>query len=261
MTPMIIKSNTPKLWLMGTLGALLAVSLFQWAHFHWYYRQPSGLSLYWSLVDWTVWFLLAFGAYRLARHSVADGKLFGLAVAFVLLAGVLQITLSSVVYAVVPGSDKSLWQSVVHLMDKRWFQNLFIAIVFWMVIAQLLTLSRRQASVDEPREPSATIRLDDGQRVHWTDAADILYVGAARNYVTIHTRSHDREIVVRSSLKALKAQLDGRFIQISRSLLINREHVQRLEKYSRSSYRVVLHGEHELNVGRTYLTNLEGLQH
>ncbi|BDX04836.1 LytTR family DNA-binding domain-containing protein [Planctobacterium marinum] len=252
--------------------AYLLVVLLQWLHFTLYFKQAAGVSLIWSLVDWGVWFALFVGLSRLMRQSrQGGGGSICIPVTFVLLAGVIQITIACMIYYVIFEADKALLTSISQSLNKRWLQNLMIAAI--MVL--LLFLLRKPArSIQEGETTDAQVpelenfapdgisekelSLFDGKHYHRLFPSDVLAVVANKNYLSVYTEN--REIVIRSTLKTFSNELnDSRFVQISRSAIINREAIDGLFKYSRTSYRVKMLNNHEFNVSKTYLPELKAL--
>ncbi len=243
-------SNTkPHLLISLAIGLSIAI-LFQWVHFHIYYKQPAGISLYWSIVDWVVWFSLALvflqqGIKRVLWQKESYLLIGGL---FIVLAGPVQILLSSSIYQISLNGDKTLLESFFHLMNKRWLQNGFIAAIF-MLLSHLFMVSHKLKKAQLPLNKPIT--LNDGKRVHFLNPEQVCYLESARNYVSIYT--NEEEIVVRASLKSLKPEyLSYGFVQISRSVLVNPLHVEKIEKYSKSSQRMILDDGTTINVGKTY---------
>ena len=251
-------NNRQKITLL-TGFALLTVISFQWLHFSFYYQQPIKLSLIWSVVDWSLWFIIAgifysFGRCRQRRLSIYEGGI------FVLMSGPFQIIIASLIYQIIFNSEQSLIDAFVHMMNKRWLQNLFLGLVFLLLILLLIKSkvnSERQAKNAETNTNNPLI-LNDGKSTHLLKVEDIYSVNSAKNYLSVFTQTE--EIVIRSSLKSLKTQLPEMiFVQISRSVIVNKAKVERLEKYSRTSSRVIMANDQQHNVGRTYLSSISNI--
>lgn len=253
-------------------SAYLLVVLLQWLHFTLYFKQAAGVSLIWSLVDWGVWFALFVGLSRILQQSRPGGLgPIWIPVTFVLLAGVIQITLASMIYYVIFEADKALLTSISQSLNKRWLQNLMIAAI--MVLLLFLLRKPAQSSQEGETTDATTSELEyfspdengakelslfDGKHYHRVLPSDVLAVVANKNYLSVYTEN--REIVIRSTLKTFSHELnDTRFVQISRSAIINRDAIDGLFKYSRTSYRVKMLNEHEFNVSKTYLPELKAL--
>ncbi len=262
--------------------ALISTVLCQWLHFSLYYQQPFKLSFVWSLVDWIVWFVIAGAFYKFAFLSSAGRTTFNKwhGILFILSAGPCQIILSSLIFQLIFEADKTLLESFIHLINKRWLQNLLISSVFLLVqilIAQKTSKhsidtnltdedcspNNSKFSPDESKTMQADIctpsevpiKLDDGKRLHYVKMEDIFSLNAAKNYLSVFTDTE--EIVIRASLKSFRKQLPpSSFLQISRSVVINTQHIKCVEKYSRASSRVILRNGQQHNIGRTYLPHI-----
>ncbi len=239
------------------VALLMLVILFQWLHFSVYYGQPVSLSLVWSLVDWIVWFGL--GLAWVLSDGFSKARLHNMRwqiVVFVLLVGPLQIVISSAIFQALLESDKSLLQSFVHLMNKRWLQNIFIAsaMVSVAVYYKQKYAQKNTAVTDKLSDPGSEkiIVLHDGIHTYRLQPNLILAVVSAKNYISVFTA--DKEIVVRDTLKRMQQRLQAvGFIQVSRSALINLSAIEQVDRYSKSSFRVVLSNRDKINIGRTFV--------
>jgi len=114
-------------------------------------------------------------------------------------------------------------------------------------IMQERELQRRDA------EPSAsTLRhlvIKERGSIFQLPLADIIWVEAADHYLILHTS--DRRVIWRSSLKEfLMGQEEGCFLQIHRSLAVNRERVLRLQRNGGGETWAELDNGHRLKVSR-----------
>ena len=232
-------------------GYLLIV-LLQWSHFALYYRQPFGLSLLWSVVDWSVWFALAIGVISHQKFKCQWYACLG----FILLAGPAHILLSTSIYHILYQADKTILESFFHLMNKRWLQNVFIAsiaILLTMYLRQRFEIKKTQKHSAEKEQP---LVLDDGKHTYQLKGEDVLAVVAAKNYLSVFTA--DKEIIVRDTLKNMQNRLAAdQFIQVSRSALVKRSEVSQIERYSKTSFRAVLSNQHTVNIGRTFADSVQ----
>ena len=252
---MMDKLDKPKLSHSDiTIALFLIIVVMQWAHFAWYFDQPILRSFIWSFVDWGVWFSLFFVSYQQLTKltECSDSKKFGIGVvSFILLAGPIQITVSSAIYQILFTADKTLFESFLHLMNKRWLQNLMIAMCGLLLIRQfwLTTAKSKETSTDKHCDK---LTVTDGEKIYRLNTYDINALCSSKNYLSIFT--NEGEIVIRSTLKEIKAQLPAQtFIQVSRSAIINKNAVAQLEKYSSASFHVVLSNQFTVNVSKSYL--------
>lgn len=251
-----------------------AVVIAQWLHFSWYYKQEIGISLLWSIVDWSVWFALGFRLYNALKgakfESTKNSKIL-LIVGFILLAGPLQITLITLIYNAVLASDKTVIESIIHLFRKRWLLNIFIGVIFVSAIVIHLLNKRdnneKQASALNVRGANGTstqdaiLVLTEGKNQFHLRHSQIVSICSERNYLSImgwlemgaEQRTPPTEIVIRASLKSVLDKLKNEdFVQISRSTIVNKNYISTIKRYSKTSFSLqtidgVMH-----NIGRTY---------
>lgn len=102
----------------------------------------------------------------------------------------------------------------------------------------------------QDREPFR-IAVRASGRVHLLDPADITWVEADGDYVTVHTSG--KAHLVRSSMKGIEASLAPHgFRRIHRSSLVNLRCIRELIAHDSGDYRVVLQDGTELRMSRNY---------
>lgn len=80
---------------------------------------------------------------------------------------------------------------------------------------------------------------------------EILWIGAANNYVTAHTGT--REHVIRESISSIAEKLDPRrFLRIQRSVIVNLDRVRAVKPYSGTEYQVIMENGTTHLSGRAY---------
>lgn len=93
------------------------------------------------------------------------------------------------------------------------------------------------------------VRTDN--RVRIVEVADILWVQAAGNYVELHIAT--KVILMRSTLTDLTARLDpDRFVQVSRSALVQLRHVRELQQGFDGDYVLLLNNGATVTGSRRY---------
>ncbi|WP_100644624.1 LytTR family DNA-binding domain-containing protein [Alteromonas facilis] len=231
---------------MMFLAGLVLVVVFQWIHFSVYFNQPVAISLLWSLVDWLCWSGLTLLLIQYMPEHHRRWIFFG----FILFAGPAQIMVSSSIYQLLLEVDKTLWQSFIHLMNKRWLQNMLIAAAIASTVLYLRQLiAIKSAHADKIKKQP--LLLNDGLHTYQIEDNEVLAVVAAKNYLSVYTM--DKEIVIRETLKNMQTLLEqGEFVQVSRSAIVNKTQIKQIEKYSNASYRAVLPNQITVNIGRTY---------
>ncbi len=101
------------------------------------------------------------------------------------------------------------------------------------------------------REYQTRIPVRDGERVFFVKAATVAYVESAGNYVVLHAGKENH--VLRETLTALESKLDPRqFIRISRSALVNVDHIKALQPLFKGEYAVLLQDGKQLTMTRGF---------
>jgi DNA-binding LytR/AlgR family response regulator len=205
------------------------------------------------------WFLVIGLLHAGYRHGSPGGRwrVPGV-IALIVLAGLAQVMLSTWSFSLIYPPSRTFWGDVLHLIDKRWLQGIFYALVLWGFFSLLWPLRAGKDATHLAAPPDATgrLRVSDGQTVQWLEPGEIRSLQSARNYVCLCLA--DRQIVVREPLNSLAERLPrDRFVRIGRSCLVQRDRILRIEPYSRHSKQVVLDNGAALRIGRTYLAAAE----
>ncbi|WP_400190516.1 LytR/AlgR family response regulator transcription factor [Hymenobacter sp. B81] len=122
---------------------------------------------------------------------------------------------------------------------------------------QLEALVRQQ----EQRAPYLRrILVKETGRMYLVSTADIIYLDAQGNYITLHTSRGERHIIY-DSLAHLETRLDpADFVRIHRSYIVNLDFVQAVETHFNGEYLVQLRGGPQLKWTRSYRDNLRAFQ-
>ena len=95
-------------------------------------------------------------------------------------------------------------------------------------------------------------------RVLFVRAAEIDWVEAADNYVSLHVGSESH--LLRETMTALEGRLDPKqFLRISRSTMVNVERIKELQPMFHGDYVVILRDGTKLNLSRGYRDKLQQL--
>ena len=95
-------------------------------------------------------------------------------------------------------------------------------------------------------------------RVHVLDLADVDWIGAADNYVTLHAGS--REYLVRDTMGRLERELDPeRFVRVHRSSIVQIDRVRELLPDFHGDFTLVLKNGTTLTLSRGYRPKLEAV--
>jgi len=112
-------------------------------------------------------------------------------------------------------------------------------------------LERVLAAVGGDRERPHSLPVRIGERIELVRVADIDWVQAESNYVTLH--AGPRALVIRETLGSLERKLDPRaFARVHRSYLVNLSRVKHLHPLFHGEYELVLTDGTRISTGRTY---------
>jgi two-component system, LytTR family, response regulator len=75
-------------------------------------------------------------------------------------------------------------------------------------------------------------------RFLFLDQNEILWLEAEGNYVQIHTNQN--AVTVRSGISALEKELAPNFVRVSRSVIVNLNHVREMRPWMRGNYQVIM---------------------
>ena len=93
-------------------------------------------------------------------------------------------------------------------------------------------------------------------RVHLLDLADVDWIGAADNYVTLHAGS--REYLIRDTMGRLERELDpDRFVRVHRSSIVQIDRVRELLPDFHGDFTLILRTGTRLTLSRNYRAKLE----
>ena len=88
-------------------------------------------------------------------------------------------------------------------------------------------------------------------RFYFVPTAQVRYLEAAANYVTVHTQG--AEHVLRATLSQLERQLDpAQFLRIHRSLIVNMQQIKELHPWAHGEFLLTLHDGTHLSSSRSY---------
>ncbi len=124
--------------------------------------------------------------------------------------------------------------------------------------ALLLRLKQLLDQVPGQQDPTLQwIRASSGEQIHLIAVDDVLYFQARDKYTSVLTR--DAEYLIRSSIRALAAQLDAhRFWQVHRATLVNVSCIDAVERDFKGQLLLRLHGREELlSVSRRYASQFD----
>lgn len=245
------------LGLVGSLQAYLADRRTATFAHGWWEALVAGLSA------WYVCGLLALGVARLGRRFRMDRANFERH--FILHLG------ASLDLALVHTFAAVGVQAALHAFTAQPFDfgptllDTFIqyyhwnVLIYWAILAVVHAHAYHKDLEERPAapEPAAAdgpldrILVRARGRSYFVRLADVDWIEAARNYVTLHAGAERH--VVRTTLAALEARLDPRrFRRISRSTLVNLDRVEELQPWFHGDAVCILRGGRRLTVSRNY---------
>ncbi|HOW64728.1 MAG TPA: LytTR family DNA-binding domain-containing protein [Candidatus Paceibacterota bacterium] len=102
------------------------------------------------------------------------------------------------------------------------------------------------------------LAVKSGGRVLFVNQSDIDWLESAHNYVEIHVGKQSH--LLRQTLEAVEARLaPGRFVRISRSVIVNTDRIKELQPLFYGEYAVILQSGVRLTLSRRYRDKLEQL--
>ncbi|MDJ0655370.1 MAG: LytTR family transcriptional regulator DNA-binding domain-containing protein [Xanthomonadales bacterium] len=229
-----------------TIGCLFSLQL------RWHYDLPWSLSVFWGLADWYLWGLLALaifaGVRALKRLGWESRWRFLLYMGSAPVAAGIHVVLTMIV----GGSSDALadagWVGFFYaLYAKKLTLNILTFGVLTLVAERLSAQPPAQASGETkaealPARIGETTRLINPKEIFWGEVSG--------NYVDLHTR--DGVWPVRITLTQLLHRLvQHRFLQVSRSRLINLDQVRAMKSDS-GTLSVVLSDGSEIQVARRH---------
>ena len=117
-------------------------------------------------------------------------------------------------------------------------------------------LSRLSRRVDD--RPRRRVLVREGSKIHVVPSDRITYVESQDDYIKIRTTTD--ELRKKQTLSSLEDQLDAdRFVRVHRCYLVNVDHLDRLEPYSRESRLAVLDDGTRIPVSRSGYARLREL--
>lgn len=114
------------------------------------------------------------------------------------------------------------------------------------------------AALQRERKYLQRLAVSRGGRLILLRAADVDWIEASGNYVTVHVGRES--YLLRETLNALETRLDpDQFVRLQRSAIVNVDRIRQLEPWSKGEQAAVLADGTQLTVGRTYRARLAAL--
>lgn len=236
------------------LVLLVVIIVAQCIHYVTYFDQPLFRSFIWSLVDWSMWFLIIF--LIIQNKSLQDYASNQLNKALILLIcalllPIIHTVLIKLVYLIIYEPSISFIDDLFSHFIKKWFQNSIVVTAlilgFEYVRSIILPFNNKTKSIDQ-----TWLILKDRKKTIRLRPADIEWVTKAKNYVVIKTCYE--EFVIRSSLKSVYNLLEPHgFIMISRSAIMNIKFIRAIEQISKYRNILVMESGMKFSVSRLYL--------
>ncbi|MBO0721077.1 MAG: response regulator transcription factor [Blastocatellia bacterium] len=97
-----------------------------------------------------------------------------------------------------------------------------------------------------------------GGRIIFLEVDEIDWIGAADNYVQVHSGKASH--LLHTTMNGLESKLDpAKFLRIHRSVIVNIGRIKELQPMFHGEYRIILKDGTELSTGRGYRENLQRL--
>ncbi len=125
-------------------------------------------------------------------------------------------------------------------------------LMYWLVMF-LFSYFERSA----PQKPLEKLMLDTDQGTIFLSPRELLYVESSRNYLIFHTM--DRKYKSRKTLKSIIPELEGQFMQIHRSRLINTDAVARIIPWRNGEYMLELQNGLHISSSRSFQSNVRSI--
>ncbi len=110
-----------------------------------------------------------------------------------------------------------------------------------------------------PTQPLERLTVKDGTRLKFLNLPDITHMHSDGDYLHIHTVSGEHAMI-RERMHDMERRLAGdRFVRISRSVLVNLEHVKEIRPAMHGDYKFILPGSEPLSSGKTYRETIREL--
>jgi LytTr DNA-binding domain len=221
-----------------------------------------------SLPAWYLWGLLSIVVARLGRRFQLDranfGRHFIIHLGASLDLALLHLFAGVGLQAVLHASLREPFSFGQTLVDNFILFYHWDVLIYWAILAVVHALDyhavleeRRESAVESDRRPAERLLVADDGRSFFVRTADVDWIEAARNYVRLH--AHGRVHTVRTTLAALEGRLDPeRFRRISRSALVNLDHVREVQPWFHGDAVVILEDGARLGLSRRYRGNLLG---
>ena len=133
----------------------------------------------------------------------------------------------------------------------------FVTLVALACLAHLMRLKLRRA-IPAPAAPAGHFAVRDPAGFRLIRPQEILWADSQGNYARLHTPGGRH--LIRSTMAALEQALDpASFVRIHRRLIVNVEHIARVERSGPGTYRLHLADGSELRSARSYYDRIARL--
>lgn len=132
---------------------------------------------------------------------------------------------------------------LLHLNSGRWLEEVIQELGFKLQDSESFSKNR------------LVIKTDG--RFLFLDQNEILWLEAEGNYVQIHTNQNS--VTVRSGISALEKELAHNFTRISRSAIVNLNHVREIRPWMRGNYQVFMSNGIQITLTHGFRNKLNDL--
>ena len=120
--------------------------------------------------------------------------------------------------------------------------------------AENLTERLRKALQQFHQETTDTLTIKDGAKFYIVQIAEVMYVEAAGDYLSVHTT--EKKYLHKETLSNLENTLPGYFARIHKSFIVNTRFIKELHSQFNGDYRMILKGGQQLKLSRNYRERL-----
>ncbi len=125
-------------------------------------------------------------------------------------------------------------------------------LIYWLVALLLSYWFKRHVPANLER-----LAIETSKGTQFVEQSEILWIESAKNYIQIHTA--EGVLKSRKTLKTLSNELDGRFVQVHRSRIVNSDAIKTLSHWRNGEYLIKLNTGYHLTSTRTFLPNVKSL--
>jgi two-component system LytT family response regulator len=119
-------------------------------------------------------------------------------------------------------------------------------------------LRKLLSSIRKRQRRNQRIAVKTAGKIHLIETADIDWIEAAGDYVSLHVRA--KKYLLRETVRAIEQRLEpGLFLRIHRSTIVNTSRIKEIAPMPHGEYRLLLTDGTSLSVSRTFRAGISAL--